>query len=553
MRLRKGKKLFLVLGFLFLVYCGAGRREGTEVNFSVAICNSLSVVQVSKIPLADGTTTYLINCQSLSAQSGNIALIFYSDGEVSLVPIDQRGIDLTKKVKLLSAKAFLHSGGQIDSTYESSGKDLIIFKKNVQEADVSLAYFVSKDSGFLKFILDGLSSIATYSELINKKSYVFIYTQLSAKNLSSIVSPIFDDVFQLVLGNLKVGDLILNFPDVVTQGDKILISIPNQSADIASEVPPLPIVLPEINFSTISDISASLPYYELDLTETSVKIPLVMGNVSNILNILSFQDGIIYYGRTPILFEGRIPKQISVGMEVIPPTTADVNSSIHIAFPDGETSLAVEIYSFYQGAPLLVSRSQVFKERPTLPIRIPQFLTSGAYYVAIRSEKSEKTGEFVVKDTFARYEISQVPYISYNADGLKSEQFIFDVALSQESLKLSWRIPNELDIQSIDPNLKVLIPECVSQKSDREFLNSKCITSYIDIFAEDSKGEEVIVWRIYGLFKSSSVVLPNFLSRTLLFDILKYAPQVKLKKVRLNYNAYFGSSLLTFKRSFIFD
>ncbi|GBD02960.1 hypothetical protein HRbin19_00230 [bacterium HR19] len=547
------KKLTIMLFSLALfTYCGQKTEKKVELNFSGGICVSLSSISISTVE-SEGGRKFIISCGTTAGQiSQNAVIAFFSDGEISIIPIENNSLNINKKVVLISSKIFLSKEGVVLSTYSSQGNDLFIFKnQNFQKADISISTFIKNDSNIMKLFSEIFSSqIGVPESSLQSKDVVIISTYLDTNNLSYFIFPIFEETLFLFQKNFKVRDIKLVFPSGLS-GDSI-ISVSSQP-EITLFQPILFPVASEYNLSEISYLSQDRYYYEKNLTESPISIPIFLSQASEKTFLFSVSKESGYF------FKGEInpSNQNTVEMVPLPPKEGDLNTTINFDLQEENTKdiFDVEIFSELSGSLFnLIQKSKVDYLNPHIKLYAPKdILYSSQYIVKIQTERKEEDDKFVKRERLIKYEVSESPFVRYSLKNFKYENFVFGIKeIGEDKISLFWRVPEKLDVAELGlSQLEVSslsFANCITEQGNQTFIKKECFTPQIHILAEGENGTQ-IVWRVFNLYQRSEAQIPNLLSPQRFYEITGSAPKIKIKSIKLHFALYTGTKLFIYERS----
>ena len=402
--------VFLSLFPLFIISlprCKVREEQKLSIDFSVALCTTVAMVQLSQIPEEGGGTKINLNCSPVSSDlGGTAALIFFTDGRISIFPVQNGRIDFENEVPLLSIKSFATENGEKIGEYESAGRQIITFDKlNREKVDITFSTFIDRESGILKLLADAISQ-GIGGNLEKNKNFVFLSTHLGVKNLSNVIFPVFDIINLLLIRNMKIRDMSAElFPFSLTKTKvKVKISLPALT-EINDILPPLLTAFPELNYSLFDDIIAQKNFYEFEITDGKTQVPIFISQLDETLPVLAKSVGNQdeeekEEGERELTFFSEIADFINklLGEEKFSAKISrysfsekDLVSRIKFNFPDGQTqNVAVELYSLKgRGSYILASSGIVSPTTPYLDISIPQNIISESAYVRI-SKKEER-------------------------------------------------------------------------------------------------------------------------------------------------------------------
>ena len=531
----------------FLISCGQKKEDQLQVNFSVLVCPTLQTLSAGR--LQGGGV--IIQCSTRTAQiTQDQAIIFWTDGEISLAPIENGGVNPNKKQPIISTKSFITENDEILGKYESKGAEKIVFNRNVTTADFTISSFIPKDRGINRFIfkplfqealrLSGISGV----ELEFPKDIVLISTYLNTKNLSYIIFPIFEQTFIGFQEAVKVKEITLNFPDNISYAR---VYLPISNPTLIFLVPLLPTILPALNLSELLHIIPQKEYYEIN-PEKGDKVPIFLSQLrENILIIARSEDGRV--------FKGNINKRLDspVDMVILPPREGDLESKINFIFPKENTQkiFNLQIFSGSLNGFILIWEGQASITNYSLPISIPKDLISDLdfYYLKAQYEETKEDDKFLISEKVENYIPSSSPYISYSLKTLRKESFVLQIREIGSKIDISWRIPSEIPVDDLSLSQGEVFPECLTAKGLALFITKKCFTPSIQIVAEDDSGNFVAIWKITGLYEKNRAILPNFISKENIYDITgEIAPELKIKKIVLNFSLFTGSKLFVYEQ-----
>jgi hypothetical protein len=536
-----GNISFLIAG------CSQQKENQLQVNFSVLICPTLQTLSIGR--LTDGSA--IIQCSTKAAQlSQNYAIIFWTDGEISLAPIEKGGINLDQKESLISTKSFITENDKILAEYKSQGKENIVFNHNVISTDFTISTFIpKKDKGINAFLFqplfkEALKSVGISDENLEfPKDIVLISTYLNTKNLSYVIFPVFEETFIGFQESVKVKDIILNFPDSISYA-KVYLPISNPT--ISFLAPIAPTILPDLNLSELLNIIPKKEYYEVN-PQRGDKIPIFLSQIrENIPIIAKSEDGRI--------FKGNINQKLDspVDMVVLPPKDGDLGSRINFVFPKESTqkNFNLELFSGKQSGLILIWEGQTSATNYSLPISIPKDLISDLdlYYLKTYYEETKEDNNFFISEKIENYIPSSSPYIYYNLKTLSKENFILQIRELGSKIDISWKIPDEIPIDNLPLNQGEVFPNCLTTKGLALFITKKCFTPSIQIVAEDDSGGFMAIWKINGLYEKNKATLPNFIKAENIQNITEEVmPELKIKKIILSFTLYTGAKLFTYE------
>jgi len=531
----------------FLISCGQKKEDQLQVNFSVLVCPTLQILSAGR--LQGGGV--IIQCSTDVAQiTQDQAIIFWTDGEISLAPIENRRVNIDEKRSLLSTKSFITENEEILGKYESKGAEKIVFNRNVISTDFTISSFIPKDRGINRFIFKPLFQEALRSsgiagvELEFPKDIVLISTYLNTKNLSYIIFPIFEETFLGFQEAVKVKEIALNFPDNISYA-KVYLPISNPTLIFLAPIAPT--ILPDLNLSELLHIIPKKEYYEIN-PQMGDKVPIFLSQLrENIPIIARSEDGRI--------FKGNISRKLDspVDMAILPPREGDLESKINFIFPKENTqkSFNLQIFSGSLNGLILIWEGQASITNYSLPISIPKDLISDLdfYYLKAQYEETKEDDNFLISEKVENYIPSSSPYISYNLKTLRKESFVLQIREIGSKIDISWRIPAEIPVDDLPLSQGEVFPECLTAKGLALFITKKCFTPSIQIVAEDDSGNFVAIWKITGLYEKNRAILPNFISKENIYDITgEIAPELKIKKIVLNFSLFTGSKLFVYEQ-----
>jgi len=548
-------KKFAIMFFslALFTYCGQKTEKKVELNFSGGICVSTSNISISTVQSEEGQKL-IISCGTRAGQiSQNAVIAFFSDGEISIIPIENNTLNINKKIVLISSKIFLSKEGVVLSTYTSQGNDLFVFKnQNFQKADISISTFIKKDSNIMKLLSETFSSqIGVPESSLQSKDVLIISTYLDANNLSYFIFPIFEEALLLFQKNFKVKDIKLVFPSGLS-GDSI-ISVSSQP-EITLFQPVLFPVASEYNLSGIFYLSQDRYYYEKNLTESSISIPIFLSQASEKTFLFSVSKENNYF------FKGEInpTNQSTVEMLPLPPKERDLNTTINFDFQEENTKdiFDIEIFSELSGSLFnLIQKAKVDYQKPYINLTIPKdILYSSQYIVKIETERQEDGDKFITKERLVKYEISESPFVRYSLKNFKSENFVFGIKeIGEDKISLFWRIPEKLDVAELGLSQAEIsnlsFANCITEQGNQTFIKKECFTPQIHILAESENGDNQIVWRVFNLYYTNEAQIPNILSPERFYEITGRAPKIKIKSIKLQFALYTGAKLFIYERS----
>ncbi len=531
----------------FTAGCSQQKENQLQVNFSVLVCPTVQTLSIAN--LTDGRT--IIQCSTNIAQiSQNEAIIFWTDGEISLAPIEGGRINLDRKEPLIPTKSFITENDKILAEYKSQGKESIVFKQNFTSADFTISTFIpKKGKGINAFLFQPLFKEVlklagiTDVDLESPKDIVLISTYLNTKNLSYIIFPIFEEAFIVFQEAVRVKDITLNFPDIVSYA-KVYLTISNPT--ISFLAPIVPTILPDLNFSEILNIIPKKDYYEIN-PQRGDKIPIFLSQIGeNISIIAKSEDGRI--------FKGNINQKLEspVDMVILPPKDGDLDSKINFAFPKENTqkNFNLQLFSVKQNGLILIWEGQASATNYSLPIYIPKDLISdlNLYYLKTYHEETREDNNFFISEKIENYILSPSPYIYYNLKTLSKENFILQIRELGEKIDISWKIPEEIPIDNLSLSQSEVFPNCLTAKGLALFITKKCFTPSIQIVAEDDSGNLMSIWKINGLYEKNRAILPNFIKAENIQNITEEpTPELKIKKIILSFTLYTGTKLFTYE------
>jgi hypothetical protein len=531
----------------FLISCGQKKENQLQVNFSVLVCPTLQTLSAGR--LQGGGV--IIQCSTDAAQiTQDQAIIFWTDGEISLAPIENGGVNPNKKQPIISTKSFITENGEILGKYESKGVEKIVFNRNVISTDFTISSFIQKDRGINRFIFKPLFQEAVRSagiagvELEFPKDIVLISTYLNTKNLSYIIFPIFEETFLGFQEAVKVKEIALNFPDNISYA-KVYLPISNPTLSFLASIAPT--ILPDLNLSELLHIIPQKEYYEIN-PQMGDKVPIFLSQIrENIPIIARSGDGRI--------FKGNINQKLDspVDMAILPPRDGDLESKINFIFPKENTqkSFNLQIFSGTLNGLILIWEGQASITNYSLPISILKDLISDLdfYYLKAQYEETKEDDNFLISEKVENYIPSSSPYISYNLKTLRKESFVLQIREISSKIDISWRIPSEIPVDDLPLSQGEVFPECLTAKGLALFITKKCFTPSIQIVAEDDSGNFVAIWKITGLYEKNRAILPNFISKENIYDITgEVAPELKIKKIVLNFSVFTGSKLFVYEQ-----
>lgn len=553
--------LFTVTTLLTLIACNRVKQNELDTNFSFAVCPSTTNIQVTPFLDQSGKTSVNISCQTSSLQlSQNVGLIIYSDGNISIAPIESGRIKISDEEYLIKTISLLHQGGEVKSIYKGTPgqtQDLVSFPEKTTIADITLASSIKQDNLLYQIFDLSLSSLLGETETkgIERKNIIFFSSHFSVKNLSNIPFLIFDGLQLYSLRNYKISDVILNFPENITLPNgttSIIISPTNSISDIDFITPPfLPItIIPDINFSSIQILSESKSAYQFEITQNQISIPIFLTSIDNQrkINIIGESGNNLYFGKLENL------TQTTAFMEVFPPSESDVETTINFVFPESLTEeVSFELYPKNRAGSFLMYKDKISKEgKRNLKIRIPKDLISDLYYVKTYTEKKQKMSDNIeTYERFERYEISEKPSVYYVLFYPQSENFSFEVEISESKILLSLLAPQKFPIDNLSVNPQ---PECVLEDLKGKYISRDCISSYVEIYGTDDEGKYQSVWKIYNLETRKNASLPNlFENKELLFELLEAVPKIKIREISFKYIVFAGNTILSYTKGFRYD
>ncbi len=555
---------------LFFSQCKVREENKLSIDFSVALCTTVGMVQLSQIPGEEGETKVNLNCSPVSSDlGGTAALVFFTDGRISIFPIQNGRIDFENEVPLLSIKSFATENGEKIGEYESVGRNLIMFDKlNREKADITFSTFIDREAGILKLLSDSISQ-GIGGKLEKNKNFVFLSTHLGVKNLSNVIFPVFDIINLILIRNMKIRDMSAElFPFTLTKTKtkaKIKISLPALT-EINDILPPLLTVFPELNYVMFEDIIAQQNFYEFEITDGKTQIPIFISQLGETLPVLVKAEAEEGKGEELTFFSeiDEFPnkllgkKNFSAKISRYTFSEKDLISKIKFNFPEDQTqNVDVELYSLKGGSYILASSGIVSSTTPYLDISIPQSIISESTYVKI-SKKEEKKTKNGIREiiTYEKYKLSDVPKVVYNVNFIPEELTYFDVVIPGERtgqpISFMWKIPEKIKIDDLG-DIGVPPPECVEQDRRFTYVNKNCLSHHIALFGEDEKGESVLVWRIFGLYEKDRVKLPDFTSPEFIYDIMERNPEIRIKKARLFFSVFSSDTILVLRKTLIFS
>lgn len=547
-------KKFAIMFFslALFTYCGQKPEKKVELNFSGGICVSTSNISISTVQ-SEGGPKFIISCGTSAGQiSQNAVIAFFSDGEISIIPIENNALNINKKIVLISSKIFLSKEGVVLSTYTSQGNDLFVFKnQNFQKADISISTFIKKDSNIMKLLSETFSSqIGVPESSLQSKDVLIISTYLDANNLSYFIFPIFEEALLLFQKNFKVKDIKLVFPSGLS-GDSI-ISVSSQP-EITLFQPVLFPVASEYNLSGIFYLSQDRYYYEKNLTESPISIPIFLSQASEKTFLFSVSRESDYF------FKGEInlSNQNTVEMIPLPPKKGDLNTTINFDFQEENTKdiFDVEIFSGLSGSLFnLIQKSKVDYLNPYIKLNAPKdILYSSQYIVKIQTERQEDDDKFIKREKLVKYEISESPFVRYSLKNFKYENFVFGIKeIGEDKISLFWRVPEKLDVAELGLSQleisNLSFANCITEQGNQTFIKKECFTPQIHILAEGENGTQ-IVWRVFNLYHRSEAQIPNLLSPQRFYEITGSAPKIKIKSIKLHFALYTGTKLFIYEKT----
>lgn len=543
--------------FFLFVACGRDGSKELEVNFSFAVCPSTQIMQATPFQDSSGKVSVNISCSSSYFQiAQNLALIIYSDGNISIAPIRQGGINILEEQYLIQTISLIHKDGNISAVYKGTpGKtqDIVSFAEKTTVADISLVSGINKRNLVYDFFEGAISSPLSSLDLqggISRKNIVFISSYLQTKNLSNVPFLIFDEFQIYFLNNYKLSDVLLNFPEDITLPDGITSVVVSLSSSIGETELSLPLLFPlisDINFQSIPKISERKFLYQFNITQNQLRIPLYLVNANNDLkvDVVGLSGEKLYFGKLENL------TQTSTFMEIFPQNLSDIESKINFLFPDYLTQETnFELYGQKEGSTFLLVSRKISKEKNRLDITIPFSLISDIYYTKIRTEKSQTKDNIEIREVFERYDISQNPFVSYRIAYPRSEDFVFEASVAGDNILLSLIIPR----LRVDELFATPIQDCSVSDLFGTYLSRDCISAYVEILGSDSSGENIALWRIYNLDLKRNAKLPNLVeNKQIIFDALGSAPEIKIKEISLRYTAFFGNTIIGYTKTFRYD
>ena len=559
--------------FLFFPRCKVREENKLSIDFSVALCTTVGMVQLSQIPGEGGETKVNLNCSPVSSDlGGTAALVFFTDGRISIFPIQNGRIDFENEIPLLSIKSFATENGEKIGEYESAGRNLIMFDKlNREKADITFSTFIDRGAGILKLLSDSISQ-GIGGNLEKNKNFIFLSTHLGVKNLSNVIFPVFDIINLILIRNMKIRDMSAElFPFTLTKTKtkaKIKISLPALT-EINDILPPLLTVFPELNYVLFEDIIAQQNFYEFEITDGKTRVPIFISQLDETLPVIvkSDEDNEEQEGKS-LTFFSEIDDFINklLGEEKFLAKISrysfsekDLVSRIKFNFPEGQTqNVDVELYSLKgRGSYILASSGIVSPTTPYLDISIPQNIISESAYVKISKKEERSIGDSTIKEiiVYEKYKISDVPKVMYDVNFIPEELTFFDLVIPEsrtgQPISIVWKIPERIKIDDLG-DIGVPFPECIEQDRRFTYVNKNCFSHHIALFGEDEKSENVLVWRIFGLYEKDRVKLPNFTSPELIYDIMEKNPQIRIKKAQLFFSVFSSDTILVLRKTLVF-
>lgn len=553
---------FVVSVFLFAVVssmianCKRTPENNLDVNFSFAICLSSKLMQITPFVDESGRQTANVQCSSSYISLPGLAILMYTNGTISVAPMENEKIDFRKEKRIVHTISLLHKG-EDSLAYEKgsdTAQDLVLFSEKTTVADITLIAGITQDNLIYKIFDELISSLLPegVDGKFSGKNIIFISSYLSTKNLSNVPFILFDEVSEYIKNNYKISDVTINFPESVTPSDtpsSVTLYPGDIFREIAFVIPVLTPVFPDINFrSILATVSERKTSYSFELTKSQVFIPIYLANLNENIGV----DLIAFYGDKTLFGKIESIKQPTAFMDVLPPSPSDVETTVNFIFPEEVTEeVTFELYTYKRLTSMLIWKDKISRYKNKIKMRIHSPFISDSYYTKLYVDRKTIRNETEVHERFERYEVSEGPYVHYDVSFVGGDRFVFEAEVREQKISLLWRIPFRLKIDGLNvtplQNCRVVDPTGV-------YLTRDCISAYIEIVGSDPRGDYISLWRIYNLDRKNKVVLPNIVeNKELIFDAIEAAPEMKLKYISLVYVALFENTIMTYIKTFRYE
>jgi hypothetical protein len=313
-----------------------------------------------------------------------------------------------------------------------------------------------------------------------------------------------------------------------------------------------------MNFLLFDEIKAQKNFYEMETTDGKIQVPLFLSQLGdNIPVIIKTDMGKTFFGEmqnmtNKILNSENFTEKISEYIF----GNRDITSKINFKFPEKYSQdTKVELYLFKGFGYILVDFKTISPVSPYFDIAIPEKLLPKSSYVKISSAEEKMVNGMKTSIEYGKYKISDVPEISYDLNFIPSDLVYFDFQKQEDGagryIILSWRIPEKINIEDVGLDENLFPPECIETDNISTYVNKNCFSHHVAILGEDDAGENMLIWRIFGLYEKNEVKLPDFTSPKLLYEITGRSPEIKIKKVRLFFSIFSQNTILTIKKTFV--